>query len=257
MKETLDSYHETSNFLKNMCATIIGTPSFNILFFFCVNTWHGIWDHSFIQNLSRSFRFPGRRFWTLLFSSSYRVSVGFRLGDCDGHGKTFILQSVNHFCVDFELCFGSLCCWKVQPWPILSFLAEAVRFSFNICRYSDPKTLQFSGCDPLRFFCQSTHPPHGAWGQCTHTSSGWFLKSPVALNFLIIALIVEMGIFNCLEIFLYLFPDLCSSTTVRGTSSLCSRVCPIVMNDCVNLTCVTSYLYPSETGSHGWPLKSS
>src|SRR4029434_8031347 len=45
----------------------------------------------------------------------------------DGHGKTFILRSVNHF--------GSLTCWKVQPRPNLSFLAEAVMFSFNICWY--------------------------------------------------------------------------------------------------------------------------
>src|SRR4029434_1793194 len=69
------------------------------------------------------------------FSTSHRFSMGFRLGDCDGHGKTFILWSVNHFCVDFEVCFGSLSCWKVQPWPILSFLAEAIRFSFNIRWY--------------------------------------------------------------------------------------------------------------------------
>src|SRR4029434_2625818 len=55
--------------------------------------------------------------------------------DCDGHGKTFILRSVNHFCVDFEVCFGSLTCWKVQPQPILSLLEGAVRFSFNICWY--------------------------------------------------------------------------------------------------------------------------
>src|SRR4029434_9449913 len=32
------------------------------------------------------------------------------------------LRSVNNFCVDFEVCFGSLSCWKVQPRPILSFL---------------------------------------------------------------------------------------------------------------------------------------
>ena len=61
--------------------------------------------------------------------------MGFRMGDCDGHSKTFILRSVNHFCVYFEVCFGSLSCWKVQPRPILSFLAGAVRFSFNICWY--------------------------------------------------------------------------------------------------------------------------
>src|SRR4029434_6859528 len=32
------------------------------------------------------------------------------------------MRSVNNFCVDFEVCFGSLSCWKVQPRPILSFL---------------------------------------------------------------------------------------------------------------------------------------
>src|SRR4029434_10585954 len=67
------------------------------------------------------------------FSSSHRFSMGFRSGDCDGHGKTFIPWSVDNFCVDFEVCFGSLSCCKVQPWPILSFLEGAVRFSFNIC----------------------------------------------------------------------------------------------------------------------------
>src|SRR4029434_2558091 len=49
--------------------------------------------------------------------------------------KPFILRSVNHFCVDFEVCFRSLSCRKIQPQPILSFLAETVRFSFNICWY--------------------------------------------------------------------------------------------------------------------------
>src|SRR4029434_4050981 len=41
-------------------------------------------------------------------------------------------------------------------------------------------------------------------------------------------MIVEMGIFNSLEIFLCPFLDLCSSTTFRCTSSLCSWVFPIV-----------------------------
>ena len=27
----------------------------------------------------------------------------------------FVKTTVNHFCVDFEVCFGSLSCWKVQP----------------------------------------------------------------------------------------------------------------------------------------------
>ncbi|KAJ8336063.1 hypothetical protein SKAU_G00394060 [Synaphobranchus kaupii] len=30
-------------------------------------------------------------------------------GDRDGHCKTLILWSINHFCVDFEVCFGMHC----------------------------------------------------------------------------------------------------------------------------------------------------
>ena len=81
--------------------------------------------------------------WCLWRSDwSFEVSMK-ACSDCEGkkgrgvggHGKTFILRSVNHFCVDFEVCFGSLSCWKVQPRPILSLLEGAVRFSFNICWY--------------------------------------------------------------------------------------------------------------------------
>src|SRR4029434_5470164 len=89
--------------------------------------------------------------------------------------------------------------------------------------------LQFSSCDPWRFFCQWNHPPHGAWGQCTDTSSSrLILNISCRLNFLIISMIVEMSIFNSLEIFLGPFLDLCSSTTFYRTSSLCSWVFPIV-----------------------------
>ncbi len=37
--------------------------------------------------------------------SSYSFSTGWRSGDSDGHGETFILFSVTHFCVDFDVCF--------------------------------------------------------------------------------------------------------------------------------------------------------
>ena len=56
-----------------------------------------------------------------LVDSASALSTDFLWGlgrGTDGHGKTFILQSVNNFCVDFEVCFGSLSCWKVQPRPI-------------------------------------------------------------------------------------------------------------------------------------------
>ena len=81
--------------------------------------------------------------------------MGFRSGDCDGHGKTFILQSGNHFCVDFEICFGSLSCWNVQPRPILSLLEGAVRFSFNICWYLTMYPNKMS-----RAFGRKTAPQH-------------------------------------------------------------------------------------------------
>ncbi len=71
----------------------------------------------------------------LLFSSPHSFSVGFRSEDRDSNGKRFILCSVTHFCVYFDVCFGLLSCWKIQTWPIIRFLTEAVRFWFFICWY--------------------------------------------------------------------------------------------------------------------------
>ncbi len=59
----------------------------------------------------------------------------FRSEDWDSHGKRLILYSVTHFCVDFDVCFGLLSWWKIQPRPIIRFLTEAVRFWFFICWY--------------------------------------------------------------------------------------------------------------------------
>ncbi len=41
----------------------------------------------------------------LLFSSPHSFSVGFRSEDRDSHGKRFILCSVTHFCVYFDVLF--------------------------------------------------------------------------------------------------------------------------------------------------------
>ncbi len=71
----------------------------------------------------------------LLFSSPYSFSVGFRSEDRDSHGKRFILCSVTHFCVYFDVCFGLLSWWKIHTQPIIRFLTEAVRFWFFICWY--------------------------------------------------------------------------------------------------------------------------
>ncbi len=71
----------------------------------------------------------------LLFSSPHSFSVGFRSEDRDSNGKRFILCSVTHFCVYFDVCFGLLSCWKIKTWHIIRFLTEAVRFRFFICWY--------------------------------------------------------------------------------------------------------------------------
>ncbi len=71
----------------------------------------------------------------LLFSSPHSFSVGFRSEDRDSNGKRFILCSVTHFCVYFDVCFGLLSWWKIQTRPIIRFLTEAVRFWFFICWY--------------------------------------------------------------------------------------------------------------------------
>ncbi len=66
----------------------------------------------------------------LLFSSPHSFFTGFRSGNWDSHSKILILCSVTHFCVDFDVCFGSLSWWKIQTWSIIRFLTEAVRFRF-------------------------------------------------------------------------------------------------------------------------------
>ncbi len=81
----------------------------------------------FIQNRSMTV--------LLLFSSPHSFSVGFRSEDRDSNGIRFILCSVTHFCVYFDVCFGLLSCWKIKTWPIIRFLTEAVRFRFFICWY--------------------------------------------------------------------------------------------------------------------------
>ncbi len=58
--------------------------------------------------------------------STHSCSVGFRSEDRDSNGKRLILCSVTHFCVYFDVCFGLLSWWKIQTWPIIRFLTEAV-----------------------------------------------------------------------------------------------------------------------------------
>ena len=59
----------------------------------------------------------------------------FKSGYWDGHGRSLILCSVNHFSVDLDVCFGWLSFWKIQLRPRFSFLARAAGFRFKISWY--------------------------------------------------------------------------------------------------------------------------
>ncbi len=66
----------------------------------------------------------------LLFSSPHSFSKEFRSDDWDGHGKSFLSCSVSYFCVDFDVCFGLLSWWKIQPRSIIRLLTETVSVRF-------------------------------------------------------------------------------------------------------------------------------
>ncbi len=99
------------------------------------NTWQEIRDHSFIQNLSRSFRFTAP--WRCFFSSVHLTSTGFRSEDWNGHSRSLVLCSVTHFCVDFEVCVWIIV--RLED-PNMAhymwlFLTESVTCWFFICWY--------------------------------------------------------------------------------------------------------------------------
>ncbi len=67
------------------------------------NTWQEIRDHSFIQNLSRSFRFtaPWRCFFSSVHLTHFLLGSGQRTGMTS---RSLVLCKVSHFCVVFEVC---------------------------------------------------------------------------------------------------------------------------------------------------------
>src|SRR3979490_58529 len=50
--------------------------------------------------------------WSLALRCCQRCSMGFRSGDWAGHFMGMMLLSENHLSAFFEVCFGSLSCWK-------------------------------------------------------------------------------------------------------------------------------------------------
>ncbi len=85
------------------------------------NTWQEIRDHSFIQNLSRSFRFtaPWRCFFSSVHLTHFLQGSGQRTGMAS---RSLVLCSVTIlFCCFLRIVFGLLYGWKIQTWPIIRF----------------------------------------------------------------------------------------------------------------------------------------
>ncbi len=89
------------------------------------NTWQEIRDHSFIQNLSRSFRFtaPWRCFFSSVHLTHFLQGAGQRTGMAIA--ETWFCAQWSIFVLFLRFVFGLLS-WKIQTWPIIRFLTESV-----------------------------------------------------------------------------------------------------------------------------------
>ncbi len=100
------------------------------------HTW--IWGSSAIpslQILSSSVRLDGKRWWTAIFRSLQRCSIGFKSGLWLGHSRTVTELLWSHSFVILAVCLGSLSCWKVNLRPSLRSWALWRRFSSRISLY--------------------------------------------------------------------------------------------------------------------------
>ncbi len=99
------------------------------------HTW--IWGscHSSLQILSSSVRLDGKRWWTAIFRSLQRCSIGFKSGLWLGHSRTVTELLWSHSFVILAVCLGSLSCWKVNLRPSLRSWALWRRFSSRISLY--------------------------------------------------------------------------------------------------------------------------
>ncbi len=95
----------------------------------------GILCHSSLQILSSSVRLDGKRWWTAIFRSLQRCSIGFKSGLWLGHSRTVTELLWSHSFVNLAVCLGSLSCWKVNLRPSLRSWALWRRFSSRISLY--------------------------------------------------------------------------------------------------------------------------
>ncbi len=90
------------------------------------NTWQEIRGHSFIQNLSRSFRLPAP--WQCFFSSVHLTHVLQGSGQRTGMdiAEAWFCAPWPIFVLFLRFVFGLLYGWKIQTWPIIRFITESV-----------------------------------------------------------------------------------------------------------------------------------
>ncbi|XP_078131727.1 uncharacterized protein LOC144534007 isoform X2 [Sander vitreus] len=72
-----------------------------------------------VKILSSSVRLDGERWWTAIFRSLQRCSIGFRSGLWLGQSRMVTELFRSHSFVILAVCLGSLSCWKVNLRPSL------------------------------------------------------------------------------------------------------------------------------------------
>ncbi len=117
----------------------------------------GILCHSSFQILSSSVRLDGKRWWTAIFRSLQRCSIGFKSGLWLGHSRTVTELLWSHSFVILAVCLGSLSCWKVNLRPSLRSWALWRRFSSRTSLYL--AAFIFPSIAPVVLSLQLKKPP--------------------------------------------------------------------------------------------------
>lgn len=97
-----------------------------ILWFMLISVYlkHMILNHSSIEDIFSSISYADHCIQALL-NSSHIIYIWLGTGTCIDQ-KTMYSSS---FCLSFEMILGSLLCWEVHWWPVLSILGETTQLS--------------------------------------------------------------------------------------------------------------------------------
>lgn len=113
---------------------------------------------SYIRNFHPFF--PAERFCDVLSPSCMRhmfkmCSQIFMSGDCGSHFRSLSLWFSEYFTVDFEMCSGSLSCWRSQPVQIQRFEWLCHVYSQNLLIFGQirsPSSHNFTHTSDMDFY---------------------------------------------------------------------------------------------------------